>query len=667
MDELAPHLQPSDPIMDSEEDELIDKSLHATLSLYIPAEKLGGLFKNWTRQKRLELRDNYEHTKNLREAIDPLFNDIAIRDTNSTIDEFLIDVEGTHEIEEIVITLPQRLRWETEGKHFVVNLGAQVSHELKCRMFWYAYTDGALSYHISFFMNYAHKFEDYYFLSMFQKLMFPKEFYIPKSADRSQLTPDDIASGNTGLWPLDYKLVSAIDYSDPSLETREQTFWQYVQKRFAHHLLGLIKSANLEFRADLPIQVHLWTEGDLSKEADEHARALWNRLIDQTDFIEVPYLKAPAARALFLIQDRDFFKLLQDENRSAIRCNPNYQVHMPDGWENLDNVEITQKDFYRTPATGEFDIRYFFLSGFFQNIIDFLNQDLPEIRDGTDPIYPLTKEQQEEAYYVRLANGRAIYQVVERSRSLEVGNEFIGTCPYIFLVHLMALHNEFLVRTYELETTEVQDKLSDPGLTKYGDLQALLNRRAGQLSKTSELQKVTQLFYAFRYKAFAVYKKHLYLNTLRYDTERDVFEKLQQIRSTEPRLRRCDDIAAGLDRTIQDIEEDRRYQEQQRRAESDRILNFAVFGVALFSAFQVLYVIADKIGELKTLIEHTHIKISDGIPVVFTDKDCKCDTDSIEAYTLLDLLSLTIFAASFFILIALLVRRLMRDADRQRR
>jgi len=99
MDKLTPHLRPSDAIADSEVDKLIDKSLHATLSLYIPAEKLGGLFKNWTRQKRLELRDNYEQTKKLRQAIDPLFNDIAIRDTNSTIDEFLIDVEGAHEVE----------------------------------------------------------------------------------------------------------------------------------------------------------------------------------------------------------------------------------------------------------------------------------------------------------------------------------------------------------------------------------------------------------------------------------------------------------------------------------------------------------------------------------------------------------------------------------------
>jgi len=51
MDKLAPHFRPSGAIMDSEEDKLIDKSLHATLSLYIPAEKLGGLFGNWTRQK----------------------------------------------------------------------------------------------------------------------------------------------------------------------------------------------------------------------------------------------------------------------------------------------------------------------------------------------------------------------------------------------------------------------------------------------------------------------------------------------------------------------------------------------------------------------------------------------------------------------------------------
>ncbi len=513
---------------------------------------------------------------------------------------------------------------------------------LVCPYRWGAF----LSY--IFFLKYGHEFKDYYFLSMLQKLMFPKEFYIEKG-NLSKPTPNDITSGTTGLWPLDGRFVwtqtnSAASTTRTEATVHEQepiTFWQFVQARFAEHLQDLVESAGIEYKVEL-------------LRGAEHAKQLWDRLVEQGDFIEVPSLKAPAARALFLFQDADFFNLLQEDHRFAIRNNPNYQ--------SLDAVEIKKEDFDRVPASGAFDIRYYFLSGFFQNIIDFLKQDIVEIRDGTDPIYPVTEEQQEEAYYVRLANGRAIYQVVERSRSLEVGEDYIGTCPYIFLVHLMALHNEFLVRKYELKSTEVQDKLSDPGLTEYGDLQALLNRGAGQDIRTRELQKATQLFYAFRYKAFSVYKKHLYLNTLRYNSERDVFEMLEQIRSTEPRLRRCDEIAAGLDKTIQDIEEERRYREQRLQSESDRILNLAVLGVAIFSAFQVLFQIADKLDDVEVLLKNSRLGIAQ-IALNCPDDSGKTSAKTcygLEMYTVLDFLSITFLVLILIVSIRWIARRLIK-------
>ena len=645
-DDLTLTMQrPSSGAPDTVYQKQTDKSLYATFSLYISGEKMDGLFKNWNKKKRLEIRDSFEQTAELRQAIDPLFNDIAIRDRNSTVEEFLIDVKGQREVERIIITLPQLINWETEGTKFRVDLGDPVSRELKCRMFWYAHSDGALSYHISFFMEYKHEFIDYYFLSMLQKLMFPKEFYVPKGMQGSAKFPRDITAGNTGLWLLDETLVSNhVDYADLRKGVERLTFWRYVQKRFVSHMDELVNDTGIEFR-------------DRSKAvAAENSRLFWDDLIEKTEFIEVPYLEVPPARALFIFQDKEFFDLLQETKRSTTRGNLSYQVHMPPGWEDQEVVHITAQDFYRpSSASGEFDIRYYFLSGFFQNIIDFLNQDASEIRDGTDPIYPITEAQQKEALFMRFANGRSIYQVVERSRSLDVGNDFIGTCPYIFLVHLMTLHNEFLIRKFELETADVQDKLSNPALTEYGDLQQLLGRSASEPTKTSELKKATQPFYEFRYKAFAIYKRHLYINTFRYDTERDVFEQLQQIRGTESRLQRCDDIVIGLDKTIQDIEEDKRYQEQQQQAESnlkriesDRILNLAVFGVGIFSALQVFYAIVEKFP--------VFVHVKGGFPNIsfnFSDwTTLECE------YALLNLLTLVlVIACSLVILRALAARR----------
>jgi hypothetical protein len=561
-----------------------DKTFRATLSLYIASERMGAVFSNWTRAKRSAIKDSYAQTHTLRQAIDPLFNDIAIRDQNSTIDEFLIDVEGPRELEIITVTVPEVIEWETEGQKFRAELGRPVSRPLKCRMFWYAHSDGALSYHLSFFGRYNHDFEDYYFLSMFQKFMFPKEFYIADGVE-----PDEICSGKTGLWLLDQPVIAAwIDYRDPAKGSEDIPFWAFVRQRFMRHIAELVEGAGLTFHSSLD-------------EGARHPYQLWKRLIEKADFIEVPGLKAPPARALFLFQDQDFFDLLQAQKRATLLSSRNYR---PRGFENLLNgpAIINRAFFERAPEDpkSDFDIRYYFLSGFFQNIIDFLNQDVSELRDGTEPVFPKTAHQEEEAFFTRLANGRALYQIVSRSRSLEAGNDYIGTCPYVFLVHLMALHNEFLVRKYEIETNALQEQLADENLTAYGNLNALLERL--EPADTRELKKATQPFYTFRYQAFVIYKRHLYSNTFRYDTERDLFDGLQRIRSTRARLDRCDRILTGLEKTIEDIEADKRYQEQQSRAASDRSLNKAVFVVGAFSALQVFYAVLEAIK----LDDNTH-------------------------------------------------------------
>ncbi len=247
---------------------------------------------------------------------------------------------------------------------------------------------------------------------------------------------------------------------------------------------------------------------------------------------------------------------------------------------------------------AEFDIRYYFLAGFFQNIIDFLNQDVSELRDGTDAVYPRTKEQEEEALFIRFANGRSLFQVVKSSRSLEVGKEYISTCPYIFLVHLLVLHNEFLVRRYESEIVELQKKLGSKDLTRHGSLQNLLKAmseevKAGVAVSASDLQHAIAKFYEFRLKAFTFYKQHLYDNTLRYDTERDLFNELQRIRGIETRLARCEALVDGIDRTIKDLEDDQRYREQSEARRAESRLQQLVFVVGVVALAQALFQAVD--------------------------------------------------------------------------
>ncbi len=298
--------------------------------------------------------------------------------------------------------------------------------------------------------------------------------------------------------------------------------------------------------------------------------------------------------------------LLQPQKRSSmILKNVNYGVRLPAGSADGSEIVITADVFNWRPAEADprFDIRYYFLSGFFQNIIDFLNQDASEILDGTDPIYPQSDQQQDEAFFVCYANGRSVYEVVERSRSLEAGIDYIGICPYLFLVHLMALHNEFVIRRYEMETKQIQDRFDKDDLTRHGNLRQLIHSIqneafGGAPVSVGEINKATSRFYEFRYRAFTVFTRNLYDNTFRYDTERDIFTELSKIRGTTSRLARCQSIAEGIDTTMQDLEEDKRYREQNNIRESDQRLQILVFFVGLVSIMQVLFQANDAFDKL---------------------------------------------------------------------
>jgi len=574
----------------------VDKTMHATLSLYINSERMEEVFSNWNHETQRLLQSRQRETRELSRAIDPLFNDIAIRDRNAVVEEFLIDLDGARFVEPIRITVPERISWETEGQRFEARLGSAIQREVSARTFWYVHSNGALSFHISMLLSYEHRLADFYFLSMLQKLMFPKEF------EAGGEVKTDICSGRTGIWVLDRPTVrcraeiagnegqDVSDDGDSFGARADLPFWTFIRRLTCHQISILIATAGLKSRIQ-PVE----------------EQQLWRALIacDATSFVEIPGLKAPPARSVFLLLDRQLFSLLQPANRDQLRVGDLYRPLIPAEAKRSGTVvlDIPAIEAVLDGAPAGMDVRYYFLSGFFQNIIDFLNQDVSELRDGTDPVFPRTAEQHDEALFIRFANSRSLFQVVASSRSLEVGNDYIGTCPYLFLVHLMALHNEYLVQRYEVEIAALQMRCDSPALTRLGNLRSLLaamsnEAHGGVAVPAREIQKATAEFYQFRLKAFTFFKRHLYDNTLRYDTERDLFDELQRIRGVATRLARCDAIVDGLDRTIKDLEDDKRYRDQAESRRAEGRLSKLLGVVGFFGVAQASFQAADAYRQL---------------------------------------------------------------------
>jgi len=444
---------------------------------------------------------------------------------------------------------------------------------LRCRRFWYVHMDGSLSYHVSFTLKYEHTPADYYFISMLQKALAPKEFRVETAAPASgeqlrrakppQRTSIEVTATKTGLFPLDKLLVRGVDIQTGQWEPLAP-FWHYVRLHFNEHARDLFKTF------DIPM-------GDKAGKGWEDP---FDTLVATDPFIEVPNLHVPRARFVFLFDDKTLFHDLLpglDDNgnrvsRRHVVTDSNFDAFKE--WirserrrcraENLPSVVLPQSYLESVHPTK---LRYLFISGFIQNIIDFMNQDASEILDSTDPIYPATPEQEEESFFVRYANQRSITQFVPGSRSLECGNDYIGSCPYVFLVHLLAMHNEFLVRDYERQTEQ---------LTK--DVENFNNKQ--------RLSRAADRFYRFRTSEFTTYQKNKYPNVFRYDSERDLFFAVEERRGTHRKDEYLNAIVNNLEAQTRDLE-------GRLRSKVDRHLSLLLAAVSIFSVLQVLYQVLD--------------------------------------------------------------------------
>lgn len=530
-----------------------DRSLYATYSMHVSrarvAELLGGA-PTLDVLRRLQRIDPASVA--LANAIDPLFNDIADRERGGEIYELLLATPGPS-VRVLTAQLPDYVEWATEGIRFrATPPGLSAPKALRMRRFWFTHADGGVSYNISLRFDYAHTPADFFFISLLQKLIAPKEFALDGRRAGAAM---HVGSGNTGVYALDQLTIATAD-------TAAMPFWAFVRGQFdddANELFGALARA----RGRRP-----------------SARPSFDRLIDHDPYGEVDGLSMPRARSSFFFRDVTFFDCLlpyaedgQTQSRTSRVRRPGFAAYTEEiraaaerlSSENGQVLDL-KPDFWQAVAAQDavvpHGLTYLFLAGFNQNIIDFLNQDGSEVLDSLDPIYPQSDEQAAESFFVRYANPRALITFVAGSRSLEVGNDFLGTCPYAFLIHIASNHNENLAREHERAAQEL-----------------LRNVRALPRRRTRD---AAELFYRFRKGAYAAWQNNRYTDIFRYDTERDVFAAVEKLRGTSRRSADLERVLSGLESETRDLEAQSLRRDEQR-------MNLLLGALGVFSVFQMMF------------------------------------------------------------------------------
>ncbi len=509
-----------------------DKTLYWTLSLYVDAHNLPLDFAEvFAPAHQVDVQKRMFETQRLRWAIEPMFNDIADRERLGVVEDYLLDVRGDHQGRVVQFQIPPTVEWTTEGKTFAAEIGAQPPRPLRCRSFWYVHANGALSYHLSFSLNYQHTPADFYFMSLLQKVAAPKEFRpadLPASGKGAR--PIRVTDAETGVFPLDNIRVQAEG------DKQAVPFWHFVAARFEADAADLFSNVPLKKpRAD---------------GARLQAGSYFSQLVALDDFIETPGLKMPRSRFMFMFDDRTFVRdlLPRDASGGARARSDVVQVADYIGYPGAIKQMARQAqgrvvlgaDFLNRVAPEH--LRYLFLAGFNQNIIDFLNQEAHEVLDSLDPIYPTSEEQEAESFFVRYANPRCLTTFASQLRSLDLGNDYIGTCPYAFLIHVLAMHNEFIVRNYERQA----DKLV---------------REVAPADRRTAFAKAAKAFHDFHKNEYASYYRYRARNIFRYDTEQDVFKALEDRRGIEKRAAEVERSVANAEKFTHDLEARKRQED----------------------------------------------------------------------------------------------------------
>jgi hypothetical protein len=508
-------------------------SLYLTVSTLIERDRLKeykDLYKAFT-----TAIDDKKQRRTIHKAIQPMFDDISDRERHIFFDEHLIDAENETGSKADVITLeiPRTIRWLTEEQRWQFDAGA--SWELPgvtCRYFWFVHSNRDISYHLSLHIPYKHDAKHYYALALLQKLFFPSE------------EPD--AECMAESFRLDVVSING------SAQTEKENLADFLERKFGEHVGNILPGPNKSW----------WTRLALEKPADA------NKYLFSPEF----------SRAAFLLRD-DFFDrtlrkpgqaLAELASRSA-RSTPTHGAGIPsDVYRDVDIAGLSDAA-----------LALIFLSGFLQNIIDFLEQDELEYNDAIEPLYPEGK-MKKDPHFLLYATEDSIFEIVASSRSLEKGSQYIGICPYLFLVHVTVFHDESLVRRFEKSVCNLTNEI-EAKTDKFSNFDKLT---------IEQLDEVVSIFHRGRFGIFGEVERYLHINTFLYSTEQAFYKAIGNYRYIEGRLNHWDGLLNELSSATGGAHELARQKTERRM---DRILFF----IAGFSIFQVLFAMTQSLSGLR--------------------------------------------------------------------
>jgi hypothetical protein len=486
-----------------------------------------------------DTREDKENRRTIEEAIKPMFDDIADRERHIFFDEHLIDAASKPD--QVTLVIPQTIKWFTEKQPWQFDAGA--CWELAgvtCRYFWFIHSNKDISYHISLHIPYKHDARHYYALSLLQKLFFPSE--------------------KPGSDCIEQSFCLDVRNSRDQQTASKENLALFLKRKFGEHVNTI-----------LPGPSEPWWENLACEDASDSN----------------PFLFSPEfSRAAFLLKDDFFDKTLRDPrqalaglaNHSSRVASKSSTAHEATVEPDSHPVVYNDVDIQGISAAA---LALIFLSGFLQNIIDFLEQDELEYNDAIEPLYPEGK-MQKDPHFLLYATEDSIFEIVASSRSMEKGKAHIGICPYLFLVHVTVFHDEFLVRRFEKSVRKLTKKIG----RKTRKFSSFSNSDIGQL------EEIVSIFHKGRLKIFGEVERYLHIRTFLYSTEQAFYKAISDYRYIEGRLNHWNELLNELSSTASGGHE-------LARQKAERRINRILFYIASFSVFQVLFAISQSISRWK--------------------------------------------------------------------
>ncbi|MET1081786.1 MAG: GNAT family N-acetyltransferase [Burkholderiales bacterium] len=212
-------------------------------------------------------------------------------------------------------------------------------------------------------------------------------------------------------------------------------------------------------------------------------------------------------------------------------------------------------------------------AGIVQGVEDFPFQDESEVHDSTRP----TALSIEAAIY---AHPRFLIEIGKGWRSYHMARPKLGSCPYLLLTWLVALHDELVVSRTEVRIDEM---VYGPGGSKYrpvplADIATVLSDARKLFG--GDTAGLVEANLRRRLDLFRWLTINRSSNVFRYPKERDTLSAVQAAMGTAGRFERANDMVDRIESLVEDASE-------LRSTYAERRTNAMLLIIAVLSVFSV--------------------------------------------------------------------------------